>query len=534
MRFFRNIMITLFLVMGSFTLVGCGSGETSYSLDDLQSFIDETQDSNSTKVSVESVMLSVKDTYAIDKNSYAIQIDLDLDDDVEFHLDNIGEFEIVDGKLQPTDISTMPLGRTTIVIVIEDSKGNSVKKNVVIIIVDDLNKVVPTILTSTFDINENSTDGLPIKISLIGNGKLDNVSFAGGIDDDLFILSKDGVLTLKSTIDYEDSSISHTLSIKVQAFDDLGNQSDITDITINVIDIDEGYTFTSAKSFDALNSATTVATLVAVKNDVSIPEATYSFEVANSELSIDSSTGIITFSVATPTVQTHTINVIAQNNFNGSYTVQPIIINILEDFSKIRPVIITTSLTTDENLIENMIVNIQTDGTGVVTNYYISGTDSSSFLFNDGKVSFISAPDYEAKSSYSIMLQVEDNFGNISDEKVVVIMINNLGPTNLKISTVSNSIESSFYYGAKVNDTTLKAEEKRTDERNYNVEFTADGLTGLKYTITNNSMFDSMNENAAKILTVPADANHGNYGFTIKVCDMNSECLSQSMTATIY
>ena len=540
MKFIREVVTIIFLLIGSFSLVGCGDGETSYSLDDLQTVLDTNSTSAVEKQKlINSAILTVQDRYGFDKNKLSIVIDIDLTDDIDYTLlDDTGIFEIIDGTLQIKDTTSLTLGKTTIIIVVEDSEGNRAQKVVVIVVVEDLDTVEPVILTSSFSIEENSRDTLLLQSSLIGNGKLQSYAFSGGLDDALFTLSNDGKLELIAAIDYEDSSISHSLEVKVVAEDDLANVSDVQTITINIIDVDEAYTFTSAKSFDVLNSATTVATVVAVANNAIMSDATYSFEATSNELSIDSATGIITFTVSTPTLQEHTINVIAQNNFNGSYTVQPITINIVEDFSKIRPVITTTSFNTDENKIEDMLVNIATLGTGVVTSYYISGTDSSYFTFYDGNVRFIDTPDFEAKNSYSINLQVEDSFGNVSDDVTVIISINNLGPTSLKILTVSNSIESPIWeQGSKVTETKLKAEEYWNCNRTYNVEFGANGLSGLKYTIianTSNNMFDVVGESDIKVLNVWEDTNKKDYAFTIKVCDTNNECMSQPMIVNIY
>ena len=81
----------------------------------------------------------------------------------------------------------------------------------------------------------------------------------------------------------------------------------------------------------------------------------------------------------------------------------------------------TTSFRVAEN--QTAIGSVSaTDADGDSLTYSLSGTDASSMsISSSGVLSFVTAPDYETKTSYSATVTVSDGTNSTSAEIVVVI-----------------------------------------------------------------------------------------------------------------
>ena len=96
---------------------------------------------------------------------------------------------------------------------------------------------------------------------------------------------------------------------------------------------------------------------------------------------------------------------------SGSTVVnKPPVINGLED-----------SITIPENQTSVVSVSASDPETGTLT-YFLTGTDSASLsISNNGVITFNTAPDYEAKNSYSINVNVSDGEASVNQALIVNI-----------------------------------------------------------------------------------------------------------------
>ncbi len=437
MKNFKHILLMLTVLFATQSIIGCGSGETDYSLADLQLLTSE----KNTTVDVDGDTLftaldTIADKYALDTTDNTILIDLDLDDEIEYALTTTDSpFVLVDGVLAFKETTTPSLGAYPITIIAEDAYGSKVEKSIIINVVVDKNFLSPIILSTSFAIHENSSDALQVETLVLGNGKLSLFSFVGGADDAMFTISAAGILTIKEAVDYENAAAAHSYEVKVQVEDDLGNLSNIQSIVINIIDIDEGYTFTSQMAFTVLSGSTYVGKITAVANDSSIPDAEYSFTTANVEFAIGLSSGEVRFN-RVPIYDeagenNYTFEVLAQNQYNGSVSKSQIItVEVVADYSTMLPVIVgyENSVTTIPT--QNVIIHVAADPAdpnGEIS-FSVQGDDAEFFNVDEnGNVHFIAVEDFyspgdlDADNVFDISILVTDNYGNSVETNTIHI-----------------------------------------------------------------------------------------------------------------
>ncbi|MGB6020654.1 MAG: hypothetical protein WBF77_13760, partial [Sulfurimonadaceae bacterium] len=124
-----------------------------------------------------------------------------------------------------------------------------------------------------------------------------------------------------------------------------------------------------------------------------------------------------------------TFTVVITDDNGNTVTTDGISVTLLQDPDKIRPVIDSTTFNIAENSIDNMNVLIVSEGNGIVNTYSVAGVDGTLFTFDVNGLQFKSGTDFESSSSsagtnsYSVILQVEDNLGNVSDAKNIVVNV---------------------------------------------------------------------------------------------------------------
>ena len=103
-----------------------------------------------------------------------------------------------------------------------------------------------------------------------------------------------------------------------------------------------------------------------------------------------------------------------------------IAINIsVTDANDNPPVIVSSGFTSDENQMTIGLIEATDVDTNTEFSYQISGTDAEFISINEnGLMSYITAPDYETKSSYVINLNVSDGLN--STDKELNIEVNNI------------------------------------------------------------------------------------------------------------
>ena len=220
------------------------------------------------------------------------------------------------------------------------------------------------------------------------------------------VITSAGVLTFGSAPDYETKS-SYTAT--VTATD--GTNSTDQSVTVTVTDVDdEAPVFTSSATFSTAENQTAIDTVTAT--DVDTANSAISFSVSGSELSITSA-GVLTFA-SSPDYETKTsysATVTATDGANS--TKQDITVNVT-NVNDIAPVFTSTN---NFSVVEGQIAIgtvTATDAEGDDITFTISGTELA--ITSEGVLTFVSAPDYETKSSYSATLTASDGENSSSQE----------------------------------------------------------------------------------------------------------------------
>ena len=290
---------------------------------------------------------------------------------------------------------------------------NSVDQNITVN-VNNLNDNSPVVTSSsTFTAAENQT-----AIATLTASDADGDSISFSLSGSEFSITSAGVLTFASAPDYE-TQTSYTATVTASD----GTNSVTQDVTVNVSDLDdEAPVITSSDTFSADENQTAIGTVTATDADNLDTSATTSFAVSGSELAIDSD-GVLTFT-SSPDYETktsYTATITASDGAGNSSTQDiTVSVNNLNDNS---PVFSSgTSFSADENQTAIGTVS-SSDADGDDITYSISGSeiaiDSSS-----GVITFVSDPDYEAKTSYTATVTSSD--GTNSTTQDITVSINNL------------------------------------------------------------------------------------------------------------
>ena len=193
---------------------------------------------------------------------------------------------------------------------------------------------------------------------------------------------------------------------------------------------------TSSATLSANENQTSVGTITGTDADGN--SLTYSISgIDASSFSINDSSGVLTFNAA-PDYEiktSYTATITASDGVNSISQNITVNINNLNDNSPS----VTSSATLSANENQTVIGTVSaTDADGDTVSFSASGTDASSVTINSssGVLTFNSAPDYETKNSYSMIVTASD--GNNSTNQSLTITIGNLND-NVPVITSSNS-----------------------------------------------------------------------------------------------
>ena len=239
-----------------------------------------------------------------------------------------------------------------------------------------------------------------------------------------------GVLTFASAPDYETKS-SYTAT--VTASDDTNSTSQ--EITVNITDVNEVPVFTSSATFNAAENQTAIDTVTATDADGD----SVTFTVSGSELAITTA-GVLTF-VSAPDFETKKLYKATVTASDGTNTADQTIKVKVTDANDNSPSFTseaTFSAAENQTAIGTATAT-DADGDGII--FSITGTeiaiDSSS-----GKMSFISTPDYETKSTYTATITASDGvYSTTQDITVNISNVNDIAPvfTSDSIFTVEEN-----------------------------------------------------------------------------------------------
>ena len=265
----------------------------------------------------------------------------------------------------------------------------------------NLNDNSPVFTTPTsFNINENETTLTTIKAT---DADGNPVSFEVTGPD--LSISSDGILSFIVAPDYETkSSYSATLTARDSAND--GSNFTTQDITISVNNLnDNSPVITSSSSFSVDENQTAITTITAVDADGD----NILYSVSGSDLTIDSSSGVLVFTSA-PNYEAkseYSANINVTDNVFSSIQEISIDINDVNDPPKVSVINTFSGPENQKTITGSYSVN---DDEGDSYTLELAGENADLFnLSSDNVLSFISDPDYEANSSFSLQILASDS-----------------------------------------------------------------------------------------------------------------------------
>ena len=335
-----------------------------------------------------------------------------------------------------------------------------------------------------------------------------------GPDGASFEINSAGALTFKTAPDRE-SKASYSITIKATANSKHGTKA----VTVNVTNVDEGPTITGGSALPSFaeNGTGTVETYVATD-----PESdTISWSVEGTDAaSFNIAAGALTFRAA-PDYETKTsYSITVKASANGKHdseTVTVTVTNVDEG-----PTITDGSATPSfaENGTGTVETYAATDPEGDAVEWSVEGVDGGSFEISSvGALTFRTAPDREAKSSYSITIKATAN-GKHGTMAVTVTVTNvDEGPTITAGSAVQSFAE---------NGTGSVATYSATDPENDPVDWSVEGVDAASFSISSAGAltFNTAPDHEAKssyAITVKASANgkHATMAVTVAVTDVD-------------
>ena len=325
-------------------------------------------------------------------------------DDVTFTVSG-SELEITSSGvltfIAPPDYET----ETTYTATITASDGINSNTQDIIVNVTNVNDVAPVFTSSaSLSGDENQTSIGTITATDVEG---DDITFT--VSGSELEITPAGVLTFATSPDYEtETSYSATVTVTD------GINSATQDITVQVINLnDNDPVFTSSATLNGDENQTEIATITATDADGD----TVTFTISGSDFAITSD-GVLTF-VSAPdyeSVQSFTAVITASDSertINQSITVN---VNNLNDNAPVYTA--ATSLNASENQ-TSAFTATATDADGDSLTFNISGgadKDDFSIVSASGVVTFNTAPDYETKNSFVVVIDVLDGGFTTSQE----------------------------------------------------------------------------------------------------------------------
>jgi hypothetical protein len=305
------------------------------------------------------------------------------------------------------------------------TQGDKTSSADVIVTIGEINDAPSINSASTISVAENQTAVTTISISDPDSGDVLTLSLSGS-DAESFDLSTDNVLTFVTAPDYETkSSYSITLSLTD------GTETVTKDITVTVTNVnDVAPVFTSEATFSAAENQTAIETASAKDADGD----SITFTVSGTELAITSA-GVLTF-VSAPDFETkasYTATVTATDGVNE--TTQDITVTVT-NVNDVAPVITsdaTFSAAENQTAIGSVTA---TDAEGDEITFTVSGSELA--ISSTGVLTFVAAPDFETKASYTATLTVNDGANSTTqDITVTVTNVNDVAPVITSMTSLS-------------------------------------------------------------------------------------------------
>ena len=352
------------------------------------------------------------------------------------------------------------------------SDGTNSTTQDITITITDIDDTAPVFTSSaSFSAAENQTSIGTVTATDVDT---DNASITFSISGSELAITSGGVLTFASTPDYETKS---SYSATVTASD--GTNSSSQSITVNIVDVDDvAPVFTSSAGFSAAENQTSIGTVTAT--DVDTDNASITFSISGSELSITSS-GVLTF-VNAPDYETKSsYSAIVTASDGANSTSQSISVTII-DQNDVPPVFTSnSSFSVAENQTSiGTVTATDEDTDNASITFSISGSEIA--ITSSGVLTFVSAPDYETKTSYSATVTASDGVNSMTQNIIVTVT---------DVDDVAPTFTSSASFSAAENQTSIGIV-TATDEDTNDSSITF-GISGTELSITSSGILTFVN-----------------------------------------
>ncbi|HEX2836410.1 MAG TPA: cadherin domain-containing protein [Thermoanaerobaculia bacterium] len=446
---------------------------------------------------------------------------------------NASTGEITVANVAALDFETTPTFSLTV-----DVTDNGVPpltgSNTITINLIDANEA-PIVNDQSFNVDENSSIGAVVGSVAFSDpdGPSDTFSIISGNAGGEFALNPTtGQITVAAALNYEITT-SYAFTVQISdAGTPLGTDTAV--ITININNLNETPVVTPATFNLNENSAnaTSVGTVSYTDPDAGQTH-TYSITAGNTggAFAINASTGEITVAnsaaVNFETTPSFSLTVQVADNgapvLNGTATITVNLNNVND-----APVVNDQSFSVNENVANGTVVGTvaaSDEDAGQTLTYSITaGNTGTAFAINpaNGQITVANPINYEAVSSYSLTVQVQDNgAGNLTDTATVTVTINNLNE-NPVVTPATFAIAENSANGTVVG--TVAASDPDVGQT-------------LTYAITAGNTGGAFAINSANgQITVANPINYealSSYSLTVQVTDNGAPNLSGSATITI-
>ena len=276
-------------------------------------------------------------------------------------------------------------------------------------------------------------DSAVVQVTAINPSTSLNYAIIGGNDAGLFSIDNTGQITLIGALDYE-MATHHIIAVRVT---DGEGRTDMAEVVINVLDVNEHAPIFGAATYDAEiaeNAVSGTAVVQAVATDADANER-LNYAITSGDdarlFSIDSN-GQITLIGAldyeTATSYTLTIQVTDRGGRTDTAEVIVAVTNV-NDESPVFGADVYNTIVAENAARDTLVVQIDaTDADANDTqNYAITGgNDARLFSINadTGAITLTGALDYETATSHTLDVQVTDSGGRTDTAEVVVGVLN--------------------------------------------------------------------------------------------------------------
>ena len=394
----------------------------------------------------------------------------------------------------------------------------------VVVTVTDINEAATITGPASRNYAENGT-ALVAEYSTAGLEVDDSIVWTmGGTDASHFAISEEGVLTFKTSPDFElprDANQNNIYEITVSASD--GNLSAVVDVTVTVTNVNEAPTVTGPAAVDFAENATGAVATYTAANPESDDSITWSVSGTDARRFAISSTGVLTFKTSPDFELPRDAN---QNNIyeitvsarDGNLTA---VVDVTVTVTNVNEAPTIAGLTTvdyAENSTSSVATYTAADSeSGDPIAWSVSGTDARRFTINStGALSFKRSPDFELprdanqNNIYEITITASD--GNLSAAVDVTVTVTNVN----EAPTVTGSAAVDFAENATGAVATYTAANPESDD---SITWSVSGTDARRFVI---SSAGALTFKASPDFELPRDANQDNiYEITITASDGN-------------